>query len=87
MPSVLGWPGHEGQWRDSALQGSRMQDLEALYSTSNWETAKKIIDLYGIRYIVVGDLERRTYHVNEEKFTGFLKPIFQQGSVTVYEVP
>jgi hypothetical protein len=25
--------------------------------------------------------------VNEEKFNRFLKPVFQQGNVTVYEVP
>jgi YYY domain-containing protein len=87
MPTVLGWPGHEGQWRDNALQGSRMQDIETLYTTSDWATAQEIIDRYNIRYIVVGNLERTTYQVNEDKFNRFLKPVFQQGNVTVYEVP
>ena len=87
LPTVLGWPGHEGQWRDNALQGSREQDIETLYTTNDWATAQEIIDRYNIRYIIVGDLERTTYHVNEEKFNRFLKPVFQQGNVTVYEVP
>lgn len=87
LPTVLGWPGHEGQWRDNALQGSRLQDIEALYTTNDWIATQAIIDRYHIRYVVVGNLERTTYHVNEEKFNRFLKPVFQQGNVTIYEVP
>jgi uncharacterized membrane protein len=87
MPTVLGWPGHEGQWRDYALVGSREQDIEELYSTPDWATTQNIIDRYNIRYVVVGNLERGKYRVNEEKFNSFLKPIYQQGSVTIYEVP
>jgi uncharacterized membrane protein len=87
MPSVLGWTNHEDQWRDHALQGSRKEDLQTLYTTSDWLTAEEIINRYNIRYIVVGNLENQTYLVNKEKFDRFLKPIFQQGSITVYEVP
>jgi len=87
MPAVLGWTNHEDQWRDHALQGSRKDDLQTLYTTPDWATTQEIIDRYHIRYIVVGNLERTTYQVNEEKFSRFLKPIFQQGSITVYEVP
>jgi uncharacterized membrane protein len=87
MPTVLGWPGHEGQWRDNALQGSRKDDIETLYTTSDWPTTQEIIDRYNIRYIVVGNLERTAYRVNEEKFNRFLKPVFQQGNIIVYEVP
>jgi len=87
LPTVLGWGNHEGQWRDQALQGSRAQDIETLYASGDWITTQEIIHRYHIRYIYVGNLERSTYPVNEEKFNRFLKPAFQQGSVTVYEVP
>jgi YYY domain-containing protein len=87
LPTVLGWGNHEGQWRDQALQGSRQQDIEMLYTTSDWVTTQEIINRYQIRYIFVGNLERNTYRVNEDKFNRFLKPVFQQGNVTVYEVP
>ena len=87
LPAVLGWPGHEGQWRDGTLLGSREFDIETLYSTPDWVTTRNIIERYNIRYIVVGGLERGKYRVNEEKFNNFLKPIYQQGNVTVYEVP
>jgi YYY domain-containing protein len=88
LPTVLGWPGHEDQWRGShAPQGTREEDIEILYTTSNWETANEIIQKYDIRYIYIGNLERTSMRVQEEKFLSHLKPAFQQGSVVVYEVP
>ncbi len=87
MPAVLGWPGHEGQWRDGALLGTREIDIATLYSTPDWAETRQIIDRYNIRYIVVGGLERNKYRVNEQKFNNFLMPIYQQGNVTIYEVP
>jgi len=87
MPAVLGWPGHEGQWRKAYLQGTRQQDIQTLYTTTDWQTAQEIINSYGIRYVYVGPLERSTYPVNEEKFDHFLKRIYQQGNVAIYEVP
>ncbi|HLF74456.1 MAG TPA: DUF2298 domain-containing protein [Anaerolineales bacterium] len=87
LPTVLGWGNHEGQWRDQALQGTRQSDIETLYMVNDWVTTQDIINRYHIRYIYVGNLERSTYQVNEEKFNRLLKPVFQQGSVTVYEVP
>ncbi|HEU0297297.1 MAG TPA: DUF2298 domain-containing protein, partial [Anaerolineales bacterium] len=87
LPTVLGWGNHEGQWRDYALQGSREQDIEVLYSTPDWTIAQDILKRYNIRYVYIGNLERITYRVSEEKFKIFLKPVFQQGNVAIYEVP
>ena len=88
QPSLLGWPGHESQWRGGGEEkGSREQDISRLYTTNNWAEAKQIIQRYGIRYIYIGALERTTYDVHEGKFIHLLQPVFQFGSVTIYEVP
>jgi uncharacterized membrane protein len=87
LPTVLGWPGHELQWRPYALQGTRMDDLTRLYEDRNWDEAQAIIQQYGIRYVYVGTLERSHYRVNEAKFKAYLRPVFQQGDVVIYEVP
>ncbi len=88
LPTVLGWPGHEAQWRGSyEPQGSRRDDILKLYTTSNWEEAQTMIRQYNIRYIYIGLLERTSMTVNEEKFYLYLKPIFQQGYTVIFEVP
>jgi uncharacterized membrane protein len=87
LPTVLGWDNHESQWRDRALQGTRKDDITTLYTSNDWTITRDIINRYNIRYVYVGNLEHSSYQVNEEKFNRFLQPVFQQGSVTVYEVP
>lgn len=87
MPTVLGWVGHESQWRGGYTEiGSRQSDLRELYSTSSWEKTKTVIDMYNIRYIVVGELERQTYMVDESKFEANLVKVFDTNSVDIYEV-
>lgn len=87
QPSVMGWPGHEGQWRGGNVDFGRITDIETLYSTADWATAQAILERYNIRYVVVGDLERSSYAVNEAKFQARLQPAFQNGLVTIYIAP
>lgn len=88
LPTVLGWPGHEGQWRGSSTpQGSRLEDVKHLYETSSWSEAEAILKKYDIRYIYIGSLERTTYRVNETKFLRSLQPIYSNGSVVIYPAP
>jgi uncharacterized membrane protein len=88
QPNVLGWPGHESQWRGGGEEmGTRQSDIELIYRSNNWEQVKQLLDLYDVRYVYVGPLERRTYRVSEAKFIQFLTPVFQNGQVSIYEVP
>ena len=61
--------------------------METFYTTSDWMTAQDILKKYNIKYVYIGNLERSTYPVNEEKFGLFLKQVYQHGSVTIYEAP
>jgi YYY domain-containing protein len=88
LPTILGWPMHEGQWRGSyEPQGNRQEDIRQLYETSSWEEAQAILTQYAVRYICVGTLERNTYRLHESKFQEHMVPVFQQGQVVIYEVP
>jgi YYY domain-containing protein len=87
LPTVLGWPGHESQWRGGYdAQGSRRSDIGTLYATPDWDTAKGIIARYNIRYVFVGNLERGN-PLQEEKFQRNMRVAFQQGNVVIYEAP
>lgn len=87
MPTVLGWVGHEAQWRGGYDEiGNRQTDLRILYSTSDWNQAQAIIDLYNIRYIVVSELERQTYQLDETKFEDHMYKLLNSTNVEIYEV-
>ena len=95
QPAVLGWIGHESQWRGGAeAMGTRQIDLERLYCTRDWNEARAILDQYNIRYVFIGSLERSNYQPGdgvcplglvETKFASYLNPVFNQGEVTIYE--
>jgi YYY domain-containing protein len=88
LPAVLGWPGHESQWRGGYdEQGSRRDDLTTLYTTPDWSTAETILHKYDIRYVFIGGLERAIPGLQEEKFRLHLPVAYQQGIVVVYQVP
>ena len=97
QPAVLGWVGHEHQWRGGFVEmGSREADIARLFCAVNWPDAQTIIDQYNIQYIIIGNLERSTYTpgspncpsgLSEGKFDLYLDRVFQQGSVTIYKVP
>ncbi len=87
LPTVLGWSGHEYQWRGSFdQQADREHDIERIYATMEIDEALSLLDKYGIRYVIVGGLERSRYPVSGlSKFADILTPVFHSGSLTIYE--
>jgi uncharacterized membrane protein len=85
FPAVLGWRFHEIQWRGGDAEiGSRQADIALLYETLDWDEAQRVIDKYNIEYIYIGDLERDTYVLREEKFYQHTNIAFQEGDVIIF---
>ncbi len=85
LPTVLGWPGHEMQWRGGGTElGSRESDIQLLFETHDWVTAEEIIIKYAIRYIYIGNLERSKYQIDEVKFQNNLYKVYENASVSIY---
>jgi uncharacterized membrane protein len=62
LPTLLGWPAHEAQWRgniDSVQQ--RLEDVNLIYSTHDEAIARTLLDHYNVAYLYVGDYERELY--------------------------
>jgi YYY domain-containing protein len=88
-PNVLGWAGHESQWRGGRKEiGTRDEDIETIYRGNSWEDTKQLLNMYNVSYVFIGTLERRTYRVNESKFEQNLgEPVFKLGQVSIYQIP
>jgi uncharacterized membrane protein len=88
LPTLLGWAGHEGQWRGSYdVQNARTPDIETIYNSRDPQVAASLLDKYGVTYVYVGPVERGTYDPRGlEKFGQFMDVVYQQGAVTIYKV-
>ncbi len=88
LPSILGWAGHELQWRGVwKEQPKRIADLTALYTASDDGTIKNLLKQYDVSYVVVGGLERQKY--GNRDFSVFQKlgqVVFDQDGTTLYFV-
>lgn len=91
LPSVLGWQGHERQWRGqgyAAAVGTRESDIRDLYQDMRLDVVRTIIDRYSIDYIVFGDAERARYGSDGElKFRESLDIVCESGSTRIYRTP
>ncbi len=89
IPTVLGWKGHEDQWRSKNCKpcAGRFEDVTTLYTKSDTAAMNAIIKKYGITYIYVGPLEHSMYDSSGglQKFKD-LAVAYQQGAVTIYRV-
>jgi uncharacterized membrane protein len=64
LPGVVGWEWHQQQQR--ALNPpewvtKRILDINDFYTTVDSDAAKAFINLYEVRYIILGQLEQATY--------------------------
>jgi uncharacterized membrane protein len=87
IPTVLNWPGHERQWRGTGFDfGSREADLERIYVTTDADEARRLLGKYHVRYVYIGERERRKYpSVSLDKF-GEIGRLVRFGEVMIYEM-
>jgi YYY domain-containing protein len=93
LPTVIGWSGHENQWRpgDGDI-GVRVRDVNTIYSTTNVALAEQLMRRYGVGYVVVGDFERACPTTKSHcypraglaKFHRFMRAAYTSGTTTVF---
>jgi YYY domain-containing protein len=85
LPTVLGWANHEGLWRghDQTVM-QRRDHVMRIYSATTLAEVEPLLDHYGVRYIIVGDLEREKHRSGLDKFAE-LQPVFRSGGTVIYE--
>lgn len=94
LPGVVGWNWHQRQQR--ALLGGlqveqRVTEVHNFYNTPDAFAARDFLKKYGVRYIIVGQLERAEYAPDGiakfERMDGWLwREVYRDGQTVIYEV-
>jgi YYY domain-containing protein len=89
LPTVIGWIGHELQWRGQQIDyGRRERDVEAMYRATSREEIVRLARPYRARYLFFGALERDRYGDEAVQRLGrFLTPAFARGGTLIFNVP
>lgn len=89
LPTVIGWTSHEKMWNsDWGKIDERAQDVDKIYSTTDVERARSLLEKYHVQYIYVGDIEKDKYpKAGLEKFKDpeLFEPVYNE-NVQIYRV-
>jgi YYY domain-containing protein len=93
LPTVLGWDWHQTQQRgDLAFMVSqRGKDVDKFYSDPDVGQAVSFLQEYGVRYVIVGQVERLYYLGDglakfDSGLNGALEVAYQNPDLTIYRV-
>jgi YYY domain-containing protein len=88
LPTLLGWGGHELQWRGNYDEpGRREPDIATIYRSTDAQQVLELLDKYDVRYVYVGNVERQKYGLTAAqigKFRRIMDVVYEQGSVTIF---
>jgi uncharacterized membrane protein len=95
LPTILGWGGHEVQWRvnwlsdptNSADFSRRGGDIDTIYTNADSAQVLQLLHFYHAGYLYVGALEHQKYpQADLGRFAQFLSVVYQRDDVTIYAV-
>jgi YYY domain-containing protein len=97
LPTVMGWLGHEYQWRVKWLDNpahaadfnKRLNDIHTIYTSADNTTVMNLLHDYHVRYVYVGPVEQQMFGSGADlgRFAGYLKSVYAADGVTIYQVP
>ncbi len=97
LPTLMGWWGHEYQWRVTELTNpafsadysSRLQVISQIYTDSSNTKVLQLLRKYHVTYVYVGPVEKQLFGVGNNllRFSQFLKIVYNANGVTIYQVP
>lgn len=86
LPTVLGWYVHEWLWRGgTGALNERAQEVETIYTSTNQEEVKVLLEKYQVEYIFVGAREREKYEsLNESMLQSLGNVVFSDEQSQTY---
>jgi uncharacterized membrane protein len=96
LPTIMGWPGHEVQWRANWLQNpinsssfnQRLSDITMIYTSPDPQTVLGLMRQYHAEYLYVGTIEHVAYpQANLTRFASFMPTVYSKDGVAIYRLP
>jgi YYY domain-containing protein len=86
LPTLMGWVGHELQWRgDRPELRIRPEAVDAVYRASTPEEVARLASTYRFQYVFFGTLERAKYGADAQARLDRLMPVaYSRNGTTIY---
>ena len=86
LPTILGWPGHELQWRGgNDLFHDRADEVADIFQSNNGRVVQDLLDKHQVIYIYLGHREVESYGGEHLHGFEFLESVFSADGVIIFE--
>ena len=89
LPTIMGWYVHEWLWRgDLADLNAKIEEIQEIYTSTDEERVKELLEEYNVSYIFVGSCERNKYgaDLNNDLLKSLGEVVFQDSEYPTYIV-
>jgi uncharacterized membrane protein len=87
VPTIEGWRVHEWLWRGGfGVVAARESEVKEIYQGADLIKTKIILNKYNVGWILVGQDEKITYKINEEKLWQMGEMVWSQGETYLLKV-
>ena len=99
LPTLLGWPGHEVQWRNGWLKDTansnsfnrRMLDIDTIYRDPSPQVVLNLMKKYSAQYLYVGSIEHAKYGIFSSgldltRYARFMQTVYYKDGIAIYKV-
>lgn len=93
LPTLLGWDGHELQWRGNRygeVTAGRPEAIDRIYRSARGDELLDLLRQWNIEYLYVGRLEREKYRLTPaalSRFEQLLWKVYENEAVRIYRRP
>ncbi len=88
LPTIQGWYVHEWLWRnDNSVVSNRVDDVKTVYESDDTDATMEVLSRYQVRYIVIGELERKKFpEIKEDKLLSLGAVVFEKPTLKLVQV-
>ena len=89
LPTVIGWAGHELNWRfpQRSEIDMRWSDVGRIYTSGDTREVEELLIKYNVSYIYFGEAEAKRFRKQQlfEEHSEIFEKVFEYGDVVVYK--
>jgi YYY domain-containing protein len=88
LPTIIGWVGHELQWRGQRPDfNPRQQAVDTIYQSQNRDEIMRVAQMYHVQYVFFGNLERTKYGADAQaRLDRLFSVVYSRAGTTIYRL-
>ena len=88
IPTIIGWVGHQSQWRGTRAEFNvRQEDVKKIYLNINNQETRNLLKKYKVKWIIAGNREKKLFGSElSEKLSLSFNKVYSSKGIDIFEI-